>query len=258
VEQTAEVPVPIGPEQWNMQVVWLEADDLVPNAENPNQQDDETFNGLVGAIQAEGWTDPVKAVWDEARGKYEIVGGEHRWRAAKVLASKVPTIVLPRELWDRDRRDWVMVKDNLLKGRLNPEKFAQLYERMAKRYDAETLQGLMGFTSEEAFKKVYKEARAALPPELQAALDAAKDEIKTIDDLSMVLNRLFREHGETLPSDFMVFSWGGKDVLWVRADKRLFERMTDIAERVDAAGDSLTRVLNQLLDDSEVRIESVA
>jgi hypothetical protein len=243
VEQAAEVPAELGPGEWSMQVTWLDVDELVPNAENPNQQDDETFNGLVQAIQSEGWTDPVKAVWDEARGKYEIVGGEHRWRAAKVLACKVPTIVLPPEQFGRDRRDWTMVKDNLLRGRLNPEKFAKLYERMAARYDAEVLQSLMGFTSETAFQKVYKEAKAGLPPELQAALDAAKDEIKTIDDLSMVLNRLFREHGETLPSDFMVFSWGGKDVIWVRADRELFELVSEMGADCDRDGTSLSDAL---------------
>lgn len=230
-----------------MRVVWIDPDDMVPNPGNPNQQDDETFNGLVGAITDEGWTDPAKVVWDEARGKYEIVGGEHRWRAAKVLGTKCPAIPLPAEMYDRDRRDWVMVKDNMLRGKLNPEKFAQLYDRMAKRYDADVLRTLMGFTSEDAFRKIYKETKAALPPELAKALEDAKDEIKTIDDLSTVLNRLFREHGETLPSDFMVFSYGGKDVLWVRADKELFGKVSAMAEKCHDAGTSLADELAQIL-----------
>lgn len=253
MEQTAEVPAKLGPDEWEMRVVWLDPDDMVPNAENPNQQDDETFNGLVQAIQDEGWTDPAKVVWDEARGKYEIVGGEHRWRAARVLGSKCPAILLPPEQFDRDRRDWVMVKDNLLRGKLNPEKFAKLYDRMARRYDAEVLQTLMGFTSEEAFKRVYKETKAALPPELQSALEAAKDEIRTIDDLSNVLNRLFREHGETLPSDFMVFSYGGKEVIWVRADKELFARVQEMGEQAHEAGESLADEIKWRLANAPVR-----
>lgn len=225
-----------GPGEWDMQVVWLDPDDLVPNPDNPNEQDDATFNALVQAIRTEGWTQPVQAVWDEIRGKYEIVAGEHRWRAGRVLGSQIPTIPLPPEDFDRDRRDWNLVKDNVLRGDLNPVKFAALYQRMVAKYDSEVLQNLMGFTSSDAFKKVYREVARGLSPEMQAALDAAKGEIKTIDDLSLVLNRLFRDHGETLDSNFMVFSYGGRDVLWVRADKDLWQIVKGMADEAQAGG----------------------
>jgi 5,10-methylenetetrahydrofolate reductase len=101
------------------------------------------------------------------------------------------------------------VKDNLISGKLNPEKFASLYDRMARKYDAEVLQRLMGFTSTDAFQKLYGTVKSSLPKELQDALDDVKDEIKTVDDLSLVLNRLFRDHGETLDSNMMVFSCAG-------------------------------------------------
>ena len=236
-----------GPVEWDMQVVWMDPEDLVPNTENPNQQDDATFNALVREIQREGWTQPVQAVFDHARGKHEIVAGEHRWRAARILQCKVPVLPLPPEEFDRDRRDWVMVKDNLLKGHLNPEKFTQLYNRMVKKYDGEVLKALMGFTSDDAFQKVYQEVRRTLPPEMQAALDATKDEIRTIDDLSTVLNRLFRDHGETLDSNFMVFSYGGKDVIWVRADADLWKRVKAMADSAKKDQGDLTADLKTAL-----------
>lgn len=246
-------PVPKkGPDEWEMQVVWLDPDDLVPNVENPNEQDDRTFNALVESIRTEGWTVPVTAVWDEARGKHEIVGGEHRWRAARVMGSKVPVILLPPEEFDRDRRDWNVVKDNMLRGTLNPDKFTQMYARLAKKYDGEVLQTLMGFTSEDAFRRMYRDVARQLPPALQQALADAKDEIKTIDDLSAVLNRLFRDHGETLPSNFMVFSWGGKEVLWIRADADLWHMVSGLAKAVDAEGGDMTERMKDLLGRSQV------
>lgn len=229
-----------GPDEWEMKVIWLDVDELVPNPANPNAQDDATFNALVQSIRTEGWTVPVQAVFDEDRGKYEIVAGEHRWRAGRVLGSKIPTIALPPEDFDRDRRDWNLVKDNVLRGELNPVKFAALYTRMVAKYDAEVLQALMGFTSEDAFKKVYREVAKSLSPEMQAALEASKDEIRTIDDLSLVLNRLFRDFGETLPSNFMVFSYGGRDVLWVRADADLWKIAKGVADQVAKDGGDLT------------------
>lgn len=226
----------VGPGQWDMQVQWLDTGHVHPNPANPNQQDDATFNDLVKSIEQDGWTSPAQVV-EIAVGEFEIVAGEHRWRAAKVLGSRLPAIVLPAEQYHEDRRAWALVKDNQLHGVLNPEKFAKLYNDLKQRYSGDVLRTLMGFTSEDAFRKVYKEARDGLSPEMQKALDASKEEIKTIDDLSNVLNRLFAEFGSTLPSNMMVFSHSGRDVLWVRTDHQLWRLVKARAE--DAASKGL-------------------
>lgn len=241
-----------GAGQWDMQVLWVDTDQLVPNAENPNEQDDATFNGLVESIVQDGWTGAMSVVplgMLDGKEMYEIVAGEHRWRAGKILQCKVPVIPLPKQDFDEDRRQWALVKDNMLKGKLNPQKFSQLYNRMAEKYDSEILKSLMGFTTQDAFQKVYQQAKQNLPPELQAALEEAKDEIKTIDDLSLVLNRLFQAHGETLPSNFMVFSYGSKDVLWVRADKELWGIVKGLSETVEKDGLDMTAILTEALRD---------
>lgn len=206
-----------------MKVEELTTSALVPNDANPNEMDERTFNALCEAISTEGWVEPPQVVPIED-GKYEIVGGHHRWEAAKVLGMEtIPCVVLDPEKFHKDRRDWNVVKMNVIRGKLNPEKFTRLYSDLAKRYDPEVMKTLMGFTSDDAFQKVFQEVKRALPPGLRDAMDAAKDEIRTIDDLSLVLNRLFAEHGETLPSNMMVFSWGGKEVLWVRCSAETWE-----------------------------------
>jgi hypothetical protein len=228
---------------------------LRKNAANPNEQDERTFNTLVESVAEEGWVEPMASVVPDGDGTFEIVGGHHRFDAATVLGHEsAPCWVLDPDKFDRDRRDWTMVKVNVLQGKLNPAKFTALYDRMVKAYGAEVLQSLMGFTSDDAFQKMYVEVKKALPKELQDALDAQKGEIKTIDDLSLVLNRLFREFGETLPSNFMVFSWAGKDVMWIRADDRLWKAVSEIARQVKADGQDMTEVMGGLLDG---RLEAV-
>jgi len=231
-----------------MQVKWLDHHQLIPDPANPNEQDDATFNGLVASIEQEGWTSPVQAVLEEDTGRYRIVAGEHRWRAAKILDCQVPTVTLPAAQFDEDRRRWSMVKDNVLKGRINPEKFARLYEEMVQRYDAEVLQALLGFTSEDAFQKVYKGARDALPEALQKALDKQKDEIKTIDGLAAVLNGLFREFGESLESNMMTFTWAGKEVLWITADKKLWKQVQEYVEHAKDGHLNMTEVMHGVFD----------
>jgi hypothetical protein len=212
---------------------------LRKNQSNPNEMSDREFNALCKTISEDGWMQPMSTVVPVTSGndgpiEYEIVAGHHRHDAAKVLGhGDGPCWVLDPERFHQDARDMQMVKDNVLHGNLNPEKFAKLYERLTDRYEAEVVKSLMGFTSEDAFSRLYKEARAALPEEMQKALDAAKDEIKTIDDLSSVLNRLFTEFGETLDSNYMVFSWGTKEVFWVRADRVLWHQLEALRALVD-------------------------
>jgi hypothetical protein len=247
----------LGPVEWDMKVEWIETDRLVPNMANPNEQDDATFSALVKSIQDDGWANVVTAVeipqtseevMTLAKPRYQIVAGEHRWRAAIALGCRAPVLPLPAAQWEQDRQKWMLVKDNILSGKLNPTKFALLYQEMAERYDAEVLQSLMGFTSQDAFQKLYKDTRDALPPELQKALDASKTEIKTIDDLSTVLNRLFAEYGETLPSNFMVFSWGKRDVFWVRAGKELWTQVNRAKARIERLGLDASQVFEEALE----------
>jgi hypothetical protein len=221
---------------------------LRKNKDNPNEQDERTFNALCQSIQDEGWVEPMATAVPAEDGFYDIVGGHHRHDAAEVLGIEDgPVWLLDPEKFDKDRQNWTMVKVNILKGKLNPSKFTKLYQDMVAVYGAEVLQAQMGFTSEDGFKALFQDVRRNLPPELAKALDSQKDEIKTIDDLSLVLNRLFREHGETLPSDMMVFSFGGKDVLWVRADKELWQAVTTIGKTVASKGESMNDRMKQIV-----------
>lgn len=231
------------PRDGDLALVYLATDSLVPNPANPNEQDERTFNALCEAIEEEGFIDPIAAV-DLGDGTYEIVGGEHRWDAAKVLGiDRVPVTLLDPDKFDQDRRDWNLVKLNILNGKLNPEKFTKLYDRMAAAYGNEVLQALMGFTTSDAFEKMYVQVKSGLPKELQDALDDVKDEIKTIDDLSMVLHRLFAEFGETLPSNFMVFSWGGKEVFWIRMGDDAWREAEKLRRKAVDAGDPMDEVM---------------
>ena len=239
-ETTAEATYP------RMEV--LPISKLRKNADNPNEQDERTFNALCQSIMEEGWVEPMATAVLAEDGFYDIVGGHHRFDAATVLGiEEGPVWLLDPEKFDKDRQNWTMVKVNILKGKLNPSKFTKLYNDMVKVYGAEVLQAQMGFTSDDAFKGLYQDVRRNLPPELAKALDAQKDEIKTIDDLSMVLNRLFREHGETLPSNMMVFSFGGKDVLWVRTDKELWDAVSTIAKTTAAAQGDMNERMKEVI-----------
>ena len=75
-----------------------------PTESNPNSMDQETFNTLTEEIEGKeentpGFIEPIHVVPLE-NGRYQIVGGEHRWRAKRSLGHKrIPAIVLFDKKW---------------------------------------------------------------------------------------------------------------------------------------------------------------
>lgn len=114
-------------------------------------------------------------------------------------------------------------------------KFAKLFNGLMSKYqDKAVLAKLMGFATEAEFKRIYQQVKAKLPAEFAKKLAESKEEIKTIGDLSLVLNRLFAEYGTTLEENFMFFSFGGREHLMVRCSTPLWNVVKRLAEEAHA------------------------
>lgn len=61
---------------------------ITPNNWNPNRMDEFMFQKELASIRAFGFVDPV-TVREIGDGLYEILDGEHRWRAAQDLGMKM-------------------------------------------------------------------------------------------------------------------------------------------------------------------------
>lgn len=74
----------------------VERDALTPNPWNPNKMQDRTFAAEKESIGRFGFVDPITVrPHPELDGKFQIIDGEHRWRAAGELdIKKVPVVVL--------------------------------------------------------------------------------------------------------------------------------------------------------------------
>jgi hypothetical protein len=202
-------------QQWPTEVIPL--DKVIEYEENPNEMTDDMFSALVEEIAESGWLVPIQVAGPEEDGTYRLIGGHHRKKAALVLGiEEVPAVVVDPEVFDRDRQEIQVVKQNVLHGELNPEKFTALFNKLSAKYDADMLRSMMAFTKTDAFNKVYLDAKKGLPPEMQEKLEEVRDELKTIDDLSLVLNRLFTDYGSTVKFHAMFFSYGGREHLMVQ------------------------------------------
>jgi len=72
-----------------LNIEYVNIDSIKPNQYNPNRQNEKEFDMLVKSMRENGFTQPV--IVNEDTG--EIVDGEHRWRAAKVLGfAEIPIV----------------------------------------------------------------------------------------------------------------------------------------------------------------------
>jgi len=219
---------------------------LIPNEDNPNEMTDGQFNLLYDSIEEGGFIDPIYAV-DLGDGTYRVVGGHHRLEVGKLIGfTKVPCTIVDNAQLGEDLEKFQMVKLNTIHGQISPQKFTKLYDELSEKYKDDVLQEMMGFASEEEFKRLVKQTGESLPPEMKQEFKEASKEIKTIDDLATLLNKMFAEYGDTLDYNYMIVDFGGKDSIWLRMSpkqKSAFLKLAGTCKNENRAMDSIMEAL---------------
>lgn len=123
----------------------IPVDAIRPNSRQPRQVfDEDSIEELGRSIKVVGMLQPV-VVRESGQGKYELVMGERRWRAAALVGlDRIPAIV-------RDTGDDAMLRDalmeNLHRQQLNPLEEAAAYQQLLVEF---------GATHEELAKKISR------------------------------------------------------------------------------------------------------
>lgn len=221
------------------------------NSWNPNAMKDGEFNALCKNIEEIGIVGAIQVV--EKEGRFLVIGGAHRLRAAKVLGYKeIRCDIFDEENFDEDLQRFQTVRLNVIKGKMSPQKFTELVDSLGDRYTEEMIQEMMGFADEEAFGRLYRDVNRNLPADLRKRLAKSKNEIKTIDDLSSILNVLFSTYGDTLKWNFMFFTWGGKKHIMVQCHGPLKKKMEIISDYCSEKEVDINKVFEVLLNKKEV------
>lgn len=140
---------------------------------NPSQPrkhfDEEQLEELKESILAHGVLEPI--IVRPVEGRYELVVGERRWRAAQLAGLKsIPATV--RSLSDREVMEMALV-ENLQREDLNPIEEAEAYRRLMEEF---------GMTQEEVAERVGKKRSTVanrlrlleIEPELRAEIAAGR------------------------------------------------------------------------------------
>lgn len=127
----------------------LRVSELEPNRNQPRKYfSSEAISALAESIREHGMIQPI-LVRPLSTGNYQIVAGERRWRAAKMLGlSEVPVNI--KELSDIETAQ-IAVIENLQRENLNPIEEAEGYRDLIEKY---------GMTQEQVAKMVGKSRSA--------------------------------------------------------------------------------------------------
>ena len=143
-----------GPENDGAPPSTLNLDDLVPGLYQPRTRMDEgALYELAESIKAQGIMQPIlvrQLVQGDKAGKYEIIAGERRFRAAR-LAGLDSVPVLVRDVSDQAAAAMALI-ENMQREDLNPLEEAQGLQRLIREF---------GLTHEQAAQAVGRSRSAA-------------------------------------------------------------------------------------------------
>jgi len=228
---------------------------ITPSDSNPNDMDDEAFNRLVQELEDVGFIEPIQIV-PSPGGKFKIIAGEHRWRGARTMGmEKVPCNVLTGDRFmDEDLQELLMVRMNVLHGKINPEKFQQLYKNKEKKYGADQLKALFGYTSSDAWKKVTKGLSDSIKTSgvpgsgmIADEIERRSKNIRSVNGLGNILRDLMKQFGEDLKHGFMFFVYGGKRHLYIIMDDQLHEAVNIIANVCRKSNTDIGEVMSGII-----------
>jgi ParB family chromosome partitioning protein len=153
------------------QLVEIPVDDIDVNPRQPRKAfDPAALEELARSIKTAGVLQPI-VVRRAAGGRWELIAGERRWRAARQAGlDRIPAVV--REASDAEALELALV-ENLLREDLNPMEEAEAYQQILSEF---------GWTQEELARRIGRDRSTIanslrllrLPPPIQDDLRAGR------------------------------------------------------------------------------------
>lgn len=208
-----------------------------PNREQPRKNfDDEAMEELTRSVSAYGVIQPLIVV--KMGGKYQIVAGERRWRAAQKAGLKeVPVII--RDYTPTEIREIALI-ENIQRQDLNPIEEAEAYAALIKEH---------GIRQDELAEKLSK-SRAAVANRLRllklpesvrnyviegklsegharAILGAEGKELQEKIAEEVLLRGLSVRETEKLAKGREIVKKPAREAAWKKEDKAFYKKLED-------------------------------
>ena len=217
---------------------------LSEHQENSQKQSRHVFKELRESIREHGFDESL--IVRPTEDGYEVVSGNHRFRAGKAEGMlEIPCVV--RADWDDVEAQIQLVRRNYVRGSIDKQAFTTAVDVLASEssLDLQVIYERMGFEDADVFSDYYQKEKER--EQQMAQRTAASPAVKMLDDLGSILSTLFAEHGDSIPNSFIVFPAGGKNHLYVASTPTLKLTLAKITTRCMEEGLDINVVLGGLL-----------
>jgi ParB-like chromosome segregation protein Spo0J len=228
---------------------------------NPNVMPELTFNDLVEDIRADGFDEPVKLIprdmplWERMRGgvqdylhaggRFVVVSGNHRTKAAKVLnMTEVPAVVQPMSENDAAI---AVVRRNIVRGDLDPARMTDLVERHFQGIDHDLLARKFGFLDPADLEALF-ESRTQPDPKDDENEGEPGSGSDPAESLASMLAAILAKHGETVDQDYIAFIWREHTHFLVALDNGTKNLVGRLAAHLERTGQNINDVLTEVLE----------
>jgi ParB family chromosome partitioning protein len=169
VTDSAARPASVAPVPQGEGLARLPVAAIEPHPDQPRRHfDEEALAELAVSIGKRGVLQPV-IVRPLGEGRYQLVAGERRWRAAqKAQLHEIPALV--RELDEQDVMAIALI-ENIQREDLNPVEEGRAYERLAETLPPSSIASLVGKSRSHV---VNMQRLLALPPAVLEHLEAGR------------------------------------------------------------------------------------
>lgn len=224
---------------------------LAQHPNNSNAQSKHVFNELKESISSGGFDEPLLVVPRKDSDGYYVVSGNHRFKAGVAVGyEELPCIV--RNDWDEVEAEIQLVRRNLVRGEIDRVAFTESVNRLVKEasLDMGVIIERMGFEDTESFAEFYKQEKAKetrMATAIANSSNQVAQQVKMIDDISVIVSALFEKYGNTVPQSFMIFPTGGKNHIYMQITPALKKSFDAITTKCIAEGLDINTVIGGLL-----------
>jgi ParB/RepB/Spo0J family partition protein len=237
----------------SLKVEDIHVDLVMPNPDNINEMDEKTFGFLLENIKEVGLIDPIQVIPIQD-GKYFLMGGEHRWKAAKQLGyNYVPAVILTDTRWtDSDYTDLISFRMNVLRGTQQPEKFLKVYDRMATKFGQEKLQEVFQIADKVLWKRLTKNLTKGMkeqgvPAEVVSTIEQASDKSKSFDSFNKKLTKILNDYQSNQSALGTVVFQEQKAII-VQTTQTVWELIDKVTKIASLTGKSFSELMQPSLE----------
>jgi ParB family chromosome partitioning protein len=109
----------------------IPVDRISPDPEQPREIfDDAAIDQLAASLKARGVLQPLRVRWDEGQGRYVLIAGERRWRAAVRAGLERVPCVIHEGVVEASELLALQLIENVLREDLPPNALAKGYRRL--------------------------------------------------------------------------------------------------------------------------------